>query len=93
MASIITTLQAGLAAIESNPVISKYAEPIILAVITGSSKIVLPQGTIAISNNGAPIHFTIPQALVAIETFILTSETSIQIGSTLISWAPNSAVV
>jgi len=89
--SVLTTIADTLKAIESNPVVAQYAEPVAIALITGSSTIAIPEGTINITQNAQPSKFTIPQALVAIETFVLTGETSITIGTTVISFVPKAA--
>lgn len=86
--SFISSLQVGLSAIESNPVLSEYAEPIILAMLTGSSTIKVGSGVISITQNGQASRFTLAQAAVAVETLLLTGEVSITIGTTVISYTP-----
>jgi hypothetical protein len=88
--NILAVIESAISAIKSNPEVEQYAEPIILALFTGAATIVLPQGTIKISQSGTPSRFTIGLAALAIETFIFSpgAPDSIQIGTTQITYTP-----
>lgn len=90
MASILDTLELGISAIKSNALIAQYAEPVLFAVLTGSGTIAIPEGTISIAQTGgAPAKFTIGTAGIALETFLLTNDLEIQVGTTVITFVPN----
>lgn len=93
--NILAVIESAISAIKSNPEVEQYAEPIILALFTGAATIVLPQGTIKISQSGTPSRFTIGLAALAIETFIFSpgAPDSIQIGTTQITYTPTGSVV
>jgi len=91
MQSIIEFLQSGLAAVAQNAAIKQYAEPVLLAVFTGASTITIPKGVISITQAEKPSHFTLGLAGLALETFVMTDEVEIQIGTTKITFEPNAA--
>ena len=89
MSGFLSAFAAGLSAIESNQTVKQYAEPVLLAIFTGASVIVIPEGVITISQSGIATRFSFGTALMALEAFILTNQTEIQVGTTIVSFAPN----
>jgi hypothetical protein len=87
--TILEFLSAALALVSNNPYIKQYAEPIIFAVLTGSGEIILPNGILSATQEGTKVRFTFGMAGLALETFLLTTQTSFQVGTTLISYTPN----
>lgn len=72
--------------ITKNPFVAKYAQPVVMAVLTGASTISIPEGVITVTQSGNPARFTLGSAAFALETFLLTAQTEIQIGSTQIAF-------
>ena len=87
--SILEFLSAALSLISNNAVVKQYAEPIIFAVLTGAGQIILPDGILTATQEDKPVRFTFGLAGLALETFILTTQTSFQVGTTLIAYTPN----
>lgn len=90
MTSVVEFLQSGLAAIANNSALKQYAEPVLLAIFTGASVITIPQGVISISQADKPTRFTLGLAAIALETFVMTDDIDIKIGTTRIDFVPNS---
>lgn len=94
MSSFLDIIESGLAFVKSNPVVQEYAEPILKAVLTGSSTIALPYGTISVSQTGGtPAKFTFGSAGLALETFIFTGDVDFTIGTTEFKFIPNGTPV
>jgi hypothetical protein len=87
--TILEFLSAALSLVSNNPLVKQYAEPIIFAVLTGSGEIILPGGILSATQEGTKVRFTFGLAGLALETFLLTTQTSFQVGTTLIAYTPN----
>lgn len=93
MSSFLDAFESGITAVKSNPVVAEYAGPVLMAVLTGQGSFSIGKGKITITQSGQPARFTLGTAFVALETFLLTDETSIQVGTTVIAFDPTGAGV
>ncbi len=86
-----TLISSLFSAFASNPTLTKYEGyvlPILGALMSGSGSLVLDGYTISIKTlSGTPVHFTLPQLLLAVENLVMGNTGNIVIGATEISFS------